>query len=310
MNIRHLQLFCQVVDCNLNISAAAKALYTSQPSASRHLHAIEEKLGVGLFVRSKKRILALTDSGKQVLQSARRILFEMETIDQIGNVSGQEKRGNLVVAASHTHARYSLPQVVRTFIAQYQNVRLVLRQGDPHQIAAWVSSGSADIGICAEPLERPKELIFFPCHKHYRIILAPPDHPLTKIKKPTLAQLAKFPLITYEAPFTVHRRVVEAFELKGLTPNIVLTATDVDVMKTYVKCGLGVAIVASLAFNANEDTELAAINGNHLFEPDMIKIALREGTYLKSYVYDFIELFSPSLRREHIRKVLFDRQNL
>jgi len=307
MNLRHLQLFCEVVNTNLNISAAAKALHTSQPSVSRHLLALEHELGVALFVRSKKRILGLTGPGEVVLESARRVLFEVENINQAGKVHGKEKRGNLVVAASHTHARYSLPKVVRAFIAQYPNVRLVLRQGDPHQIAEWVASGNADIGICAEPLERPKDIMFFPCHKHHRIILTPLGHPLAAIKKPTLAQLSRYPLITYEAPFTVHRRIVEAFESYGLSPNFVLTATDVDVMKTYVKAGLGLAIVASLAHNAEEDMGLVAISASHLFKPDLIKIALRKGTYQRSYTYDFIELFSPLLKREQLQALLFDQ---
>jgi LysR family cys regulon transcriptional activator len=197
---------------------------------------------------------------------------------------------------------------LRAFIARYPNVRLVLRQGDPHQIATWVASGNADIGICAEPVERPKDIMFFPCHKHNRIILAPPDHPLASVNKPTLTQLSKYPLITYEAPFTVHRRIVEAFENKGLSPNFVLTATDVDVMKTYVKAGLGLAIVASLAHNADEDNDLVAIEASHLFKPDIIKIALRKGTYQRSYTYDFIELFAPSLKREQLQAMLFDER--
>jgi len=306
MNLRHLKLFSQVVDSNLNVSAAAKALHTSQPSVSRHLLALEEKLGVSLFVRSKKRILGLTGAGEEVLECARRILFDIDVIDEIGKVNGREQRGHLVVAASHTHARYSLPSVVRAFIARYPNVRLVLRQGDPHQISAWVSSRNAEIGICAEPVEHPKDVLFVPCHRHDRIILVPPMHPLTHVSRPTLAQLSKYPLITYEAPFTVHRRIVEAFSLKGLTPNIVLTATDVDVMKTYVKSGLGVAIVASLAYDPKDDRGVVAINASHLFKPGVINVALRKATHLRSYAYDFIELFAPSLKRGPIEKLLFN----
>jgi len=307
MNLRHLQLFCEVVNANLNISAAAKALHTSQPSVSRHLLSLEGELGVALFVRSKKRILGLTGPGEAVLESARKVLFELENIAQAGNVHGEEKRGNLIVAASHTHARYSLPKVVQAFIAKYPNVRLVLRQGDPHQIASWVASGNADIGICAEPVERPKDIMFFPCHKHHRIILAPPQHPIAAIKRPTLTKLSQYPLITYEAPFTVHRRIVEAFENKKLSPNFVLTATDVDVMKTYVRAGLGLAIVASLAHNAEDDKDLVAVDASHLFKPDVIKIALRRGTYQRSYTYDFIELFSPSLKRDQLQTMLFNQ---
>lgn len=305
MNLRHLQLFYQVVNSNLNISAAAKALHTSQPSVSRHLHSLEEEVGASLFMRSRKRLIGLTSTGEEVLESARRILFEFEKIGELGKARGCEQRGNLIVAASHTHARYSLPKAVQTFIRQYPRVRLVLRQGDPHQIADWVATGEADIGICAEPLVRPKGILFFPCHQHHRIILAPPGHPLTRTRKPTLTQLSKYPLITYEAPFTVHRRILEAFEAKGLTANFVLTATDVDVMKTYVKNRLGVAIVASLAYDAKEDVDLIAISASHLFKPDVIKVVLRGGIHIRSYVYDFLSLFSPALKREQIQKTLF-----
>jgi len=225
---------------------------------------------------------------------------------QIGQADSLQQTGSLTIAASHAQARYSLPQVVREFMTKHPKVRLVLLQGGPDQITDWVSQGQADIAITSETNKLIPDLALFPCHKHSRILLVPQGHPLKRITKPTLEQLAKYPLITYNASFSVYRRVEEAFARKRLVPNIVLSATDVDVMKTYVRLGLGVAIVASLAFNAREDKYLQAIDANHLFEPNLINIGLRKGTYLKPYVYDFIEMFSPPLRREQIKRVLFN----
>lgn len=310
MNLRQLRMLCEVVNSNFNASAAAAALHTSQPSVSRHLIALEQELGVKLLARSKRRLVGLTGPGEIVLQSARRVLFELENIQQAGARHHGETRGNLTVAASHTHARYSLPKIVSAFIARYPEVKLALRQGDPYQIVRWVASGEADIGICAEPPERPKGVIFLPCHQHDRIVLAPKQHPIARLgKKPTLTTLARYPLITYDAPFMVHRRIVETFDAHGIRPNFVLTATDVDVMKTYVRAGLGLAIVASRAYDAAEDKGIVAISVNHLFRPDLIKLALRKDTYHRSYAYDFIERFSPSLNRAKVQAALFDQRD-
>lgn len=304
MNIRQLQLLSQVVDCNLNISRAARMAHTSQPSVSRHLQALENQLGLRIFVRTKRKVTGLTTTGHQVLQSARRILCEIETLNDLGKKSDADQHGSITIAASHTYARYVLPTVVRSFMQRYPHVRLALRQGDPQQILQWVNTGATDIGVCAEPNDRPKDVLFFSCNRHERLILTPNRHPLVKVKKPTLYQLSKHPIITYDSQFAIHKSIVRSFETRGLEPNIVLTATDVDVMKTYVRSGLGIAVVASLAYDKADDYGLAAINANHLFEPTTIKLGLRKGTFLRSYVYDFIELFAPSLKRDEIQRAL------
>jgi LysR family cys regulon transcriptional activator len=195
--------------------------------------------------------------------------------------------------------------VVKAFMARHPKVRLVLRQGDPQQIMHWAASGEADIAICAERNERPTDLVFFSCNRHERVILTPHAHPLCRSRRPTLEQLSRYPLITYDAQFAIYRKIVERFDDAGLTPNIVLTATDVDVMKTYVRSGLGVAIVASVAYSAAEDRQLKAINANHLFEPTTIKLGVRKATFLRPFVYDFIESFAPNLKREDIQRALF-----
>lgn len=304
MNLRQLQLLLQVVDCNLNVSAAARASHTTQPSVSRHLQALEKRLGIRIFVRSRRRITGLTGVGRQVVDSARRVMHAAKSLEALGRHTGRQQRGTITIAASHTYARYSLPHIVCAFMRRHPKVRLVLRQGDPQQIMAWASSGEADVAICAEPNGRSKDLVFFSCNRHDRVILVPPGHPLARMKRPTLKQLSAYPLITYDAQFAIHRKILEAFEAHALMPNIVLTATDVDVMKTYVKCGMGVAVVASLAYSPAEDRELQAIAANHLFEPTTIKLGVRKAAFLAPFVYDFIEAFSPSLKREHIEAAL------
>ncbi|MDP1673251.1 MAG: LysR substrate-binding domain-containing protein [Burkholderiales bacterium] len=306
MKLRQLQLLCQVVDCNLNVSEAARVMHTTQPNVSRQLQALEQELTIGIFVRSKKKLMALTDAGAEAVQSARRAIREIESIGQIGKTGSLLQTGSLTIAASHAQARYTLPEVVREFMKKHPKVRLVLLQGGPEQIMSWVIQGQADIAITSETNKLIPDLALFPCHKHSRILLVPRGHPLKRISKPTLEQLAKYPLITYNASFSVYRRVEEAFSRKRIVPNIVLSATDADVMKTYVRLGLGVAVVASLAFSAREDKDLQAIDANHLFEQNLINIGLRKSTYLKPYVYDFIEIFSPLLRREQIQRTLFN----
>lgn len=307
MQLRPLRLLLHVVDSGFNVSKAARAAHTSQPNVSRHLQALERELGVKIFLRAERRITGLTGTGQQVLESARRILYEVDGLRDLATVSPKDREGRIAIAASHTYARYSLPDVVTAFKKRYPRVRLVLRQGDPQEIMSWTISGATDLAICAALNERPKELVFFSCNRHDRIILAPAGHPLCAVKRPTLEQLARYPLITYDAQFGIHHTILESFESRHLTPNIVLTATDVDVMKTYVKSGLGVAIVASLAYHRGEDRNLRAIPASHLFSPTTIKLGLRKGGFLPSFVYDFIEMFSTNLKRQDIERVLLAR---
>lgn len=303
MNLKQLRLLAQAAECDLNISRTARRAHTSQPSVSRHLQALEAQLGVRIFIRRKRKVMGLTDTGRRVLQSARRVLHEIEAMNELSAKAATD-HGSITVAASHTYARYSLPAVVRTFMQRYPNVRFVLRQGDPQQIVTWAATGAVDVAICAEPEDPPRDLAFFSCGGHERLILTPTGHPLGRLKKPTLRQISGYPLITYDSQFAIHRTILGAFEAAGLTPNIVLTATDVDVMKTYVKCGLGIAVVPSLAYTRTEDRGLVAINANHLFEPTTMRVALRRDTYLRPFVYDFIELFAPGLRRSQIQSAL------
>lgn len=304
MKLNQLKLFCQVVDYGLNISSAARAVHTSQPSVSRHLQALEKELGARLFVRSKKRILGLTDSGKEVLRTARRVISELDGLTHLSQ-RGKEQQGHITISASHTHARYLLPEIVERFRSLYPRVRLTFREGDPDQIIRWLTSGNADLAISATPREPAKNLVCFPCCQHRRLILTPAGHPLAKVKRPTLQRLARYPLITYDSQFTVHKTVLDVFHKAGLTPNIILSATDVDVMKAYVKRGVGVAIVAALAFDRSEDKKLCAVEAGHLFPANTVKLWLRKDASLPTYIYDFLETFSPALQRDMVREALF-----
>lgn len=306
MKLNQLKLFCQVVDDGLNISSAARALHTSQPSVSRHLYALEKELGVSLFLRSRKRILGLTDSGREVLRTARRVISELDGLTQLANARGNEEQGHITISASQTHARYLLPEVVQRFRRLYPRIRLVFRVGDPDHIIQSLIGGNADLAISADPREPAKNLVCFPCREVERLILTPPNHPLAKIARPTLQDLVKYPLITYDSQITVHRLVLDAFRKAGLTPNIVLSATDVDVIKTYVKRGLGVAIVAATAFDRSEDKNLCAVEGGHLFPANTIKLWLRKDASLPSYVYQFIEMLSSSLKPDRVRAALLE----
>jgi LysR family cys regulon transcriptional activator len=304
MKLRQIELLCQLADAGLSVSRAANAMHTTQPNASRQLQALEREVGASLFVRSQRRILGLTPAGTQALESARRVLREVDHLSNVRQVAPEEQSGSMTVAVSHTQARYFLPEVVRWFRQSYPRVRVVLRQGDPRQLLTRLAAGEADIAITSEASISFSKLALFSCHKSPRVIVTPQRHPLTIVERPSFADLAQYPLITYDDSFAIHARLIGNFEQHGVTPNIVLTATDVDVMKTYVRYGLGVAIVASLAFGGTEDEDLTAIPAAHLFDPSVIKIVLRKGTYVAPYVLDFIRRLSPSLTTEAILQKL------
>jgi len=304
MRMHQLKLLCQAVDCDLNLSSTARSAHISQPSVSRHLQALEEELGVAVFVRTRRRLCGLTSTGQQVLELARRILRDLDAVEAIGRDAVGAQLGTITIAASHTYARYALPGVIRTFMALHPNVRLVLRQGDPLQILHWADSGEADLAICAETESCPRDLALFNCSRHGRVILMPRDHPLGRSRRPSLQQLAGERLITYDANFTLHRRIVATFEAAGLAPDIVLTATDVDVMKAYVRSGMGIAVMAALAYSRDDDRDLLAVDASHLFEPAAINVVLHRGRVPRPFVFDFIALFAPALRRETMQRVL------
>lgn len=296
MKLRQLQFIREVADNGFSISQAAATLLTSQPSVSRQIQSLERELGVPIFERYKGRITGITRPGRAIVQGAVRIVNECKDLQRIGDEYACEGTGVLTVAASHTHACYVLPTVITQFTKVHPLVRLSLRQGNPNQIAAWVSTGEADVCIGTAPLASTEGVLFVPCSKHHRIVLAPRSHPLARMKpKHTLEALARYPLITYDKSFAAYGQIVRAFARRGLQPNIVLSATDVAVMKTYVRSGLGIAIIASLAYAPSEDRDLCAIDVRHLFESGTINLGVKRGGYLTQYVRDFIEIFAPGV---------------
>lgn len=308
MHLKQLTFLCRIVDEGFNVSDAAVALHTSQPSVSRQIRALEEELGVEVFVRGKKRFLGLTKPGAEVLRIARHVLRDMDNLKNVGNEYMSQEGGILTVATSHTQARYILPRVIRKFTEQHPKVSLILRQGTPLQTAEWVSNGEADIAISSESAHPPSDVVLLPCYDQHKVVLVPAGHPLLSVQSLTLEALAEHPLITYGTQFLTHSHVMHAFDAKNLRPKFVLSATDVDVMKTYVKHGLGVAIVAELAYDREADSTLRAIAAKHLFPPSRISIGIEKNSYLRSFVFDFILAFSPSLTRAVVERAIFDRQ--
>jgi LysR family cys regulon transcriptional activator len=298
MKLQQLRYICEVARHNLNLSNAAEALFTSQPGISKQIRSLEDELGVDIFVRHGKRVVAVTEPGKAILEIAQRVLKDVENLRQVGEEFTEEDNGHLTIATTHTQARYALPQVIQRFTKRYPGVRLSLRQGSPTQISELVTSGEADIAIATEAIELYEDLVMLPCYEWNRCVLVPPGHPLLKAKKLTLEAMAGFPMITYDFAFTGRSKMNQAFADKGLTPNVVLTAIDADVIKTYVELGLGIGIVAMMAYDPKRDTHLRAMDASHLFEPSTTRIGIRKNSYLRGYTYEFIEMFASHLTRK------------
>ena len=302
MKLQQLRCLVEIARRGLNVSEAAEALHTSQPGVSRQIRALEDELGVEIFVRNGKRLSALTEPGKAAIEIAERILAETTNLKRAGEEFANEKLGTLTVATTHTQARYALPQAVTAFKRRYPKVRLVIHQGNPTQICEQVLAGEADFCIATEAIALYPDLVSLPCYQWNRCVVVPPKHPLLKRKPLTLEALAEHPIVTYDFAFANRSLVEKAFEARGLAPNIVLTALDADVIKTYVELGLGVGIMASMAFNAKRDRPLRAIDASHLFESSTTRMGIKRGTYLRRYAYDFIELFAPHLPREIVTR--------
>ncbi len=285
-------------------SADMDWLYTSQPGVSKQIKSLEDELGIEIFVRNGKRITAITPPGQAILEIAQRMLHDADNLKHVSEEFRARDSGTLTVATTHTQARYALPPVVKQFIQRYPKVRLNLHQGSPTQIAQQVLSGEADLAIATESLALYDELVTLPCYEWHHCVITPPKHPLLAEKKLTLEKLAQFPVITYDFAFSGRGKINAAFQAKGLAPNIVLTAIDADVIKTYVELGLGIGIVAQMAVMPERDKHLRMLDAAHLFQPSVTRIALRKNEYLRGYSYDFIELFAPQLTHARIAAAL------
>ena len=297
MKLQQLRYIVEIQRQGLNVSEAAEALYTSQPGISKQVKLLEEELGVTIFERSGKRFSGLTEPGKAVLAIAERILREAENLKRASSEFASGATGHLVLAATHTQARYALPVVVRDFVARHPTIKLEMHQGSPTQIAEWVVAGEADIGIATEALDQYPQLITLPVRQWSHCVIAPEGHPVLASLPLALDELARWPLITYDTAFTGRSRINRAFERIGAAPNVTLSALDSDVIKTYVSLGLGLGIISALAFDAQRDAGLVAVDASHLFESNTTRLALRRGTYLRRHDYDLIALFAPHLSR-------------
>lgn len=309
MNFQQLRSIREASRRGFNLTEVANVLFTSQPGVSRQIRELEEELGVDIFERNGKRLTGLTEPGKGILPIIERLLLEAENLHQAGSEYSDQTKGTLAIATTHTQARYVLPKVVQQFRQAFPEVRIALQQSSPEHIAEWVMSGKADIGIATEGLSQFKDLVSFPCYEWNHVIVVPDGHPLLRKETLTLEDLANYPLITYDVGFTGRGHIDAAFLDAGLRTDIVLTAMDSDVIQQYVALGLGVGIVASMAIETNRTNGLRTIAADHLFTPNVTRLAVRRGAYLRTYTYDFIRQFAPALTKDDIRKAIADADN-
>jgi LysR family cys regulon transcriptional activator len=300
MNFQQLRSIRETARRGYNLTEVANALFTSQPGVSRQIRELEDELGVIIFERNGKRLTGLTEPGKGILKIIDKLLVEAENLQQASQDYAGQNSGTLTIAATHTQARYALPKVVQSFRADFPDVRIALQQSAPDHIAEWVLSGKADIGIATEGLSQFPDLVSFPCYRWSHLIVVPDGHPLLNQSPIRLEDLAQFPLITYDVGFTGRGHIDAAFAAAGVKTDIVLTAMDSDVIKQYVSLGLGVGIVASMAFDHGRDRGLRAVEASHLFAPNVTRLAVRRGAYLREYAYRFISQFAPELKRLEI----------
>ena len=304
MNLQQLRYLCAVVDHGLNVSVAADALFTSQPGISKQIRQLEDELGVPIFIRQGKRLAALTAGGEVIVATARRALQELNNLKRVGAEFKSEDTGALAIATTHTQARYVLPPVLKRFAERYPKVRLLLHQGNPAQVAEQTERADVDVGIATEALADYPGLVSLPCYTWNRCVLVPKGHPLGKVRPLTLEALARYPIVTYDFSFTGRSQINAAFAAKGIEPNVVLTALDSDVIKTYVELGLGAGIIAQMAYDPARDTQFDKLDAAHLFAASTTRLALRRGVYLRGFVYEFITLFAPQFDRSAIDAAL------
>ena len=304
MKLQQLKYICEVVKQDLNLSKAAAELYTSQPGVSKQIRALEDELGVDIFIRHGKRFTGITEPGRAIIQKAQAALTDLNSLRNISNEFTNETSGSLKIATTHTQARYALPLVIKQFREKFPNVKLSLYQGSPTQISQMTSSGEADIAIATEAISLEKDLALLPCYQWNRCILTPPKHPLLRSKRVSLEEISEFPIITYDFAFTGRSKINQAFEEKGLKPDVILTAIDADVIKTYVELELGIGIVAMMAYDPARDTKIRALDASHLFEASTTRIGLRKNSYIRGYVYEFISMFAPHLDKKVVDSIL------
>ncbi len=297
MKLQQLRFVREVVRRGFNVSTAAEALHTAQPGVSNQIQLLEQELGVQIFERKGKRLTGLTRPGQVIVEMIDRVLRESDNIKRAGAEFSSEGNGTLSIATTHTQARYALPPVIKRFTERFPAVRLDIHQGNPTQVSEMAVAGVVDIAIATEAIDLFPQLVVLPCYEWNRCVVAPPGHPILNEQPLTLEAIAQYPIVTYDFAFAGRSKINKAFEARGLQPNVVLTAIDSDVIKTYVELGLGIGVLAKMAFDPERDRNLRMLDASHLFEPSTTRIGIRRGAYLRGYVYTFIELFAPHLSR-------------
>lgn len=304
MNFQQLRIIREAVRRDFNLTEVANALFTAQSGVSKHIKDLEDELGIELFVRRGKRLLGLTEPGKELATIADRMLLDAENMKRLAEQFSNKESGKLTVATTHTQARYALPSVVAQFKSLFPKVHLALHQGSPEEIASLLRSGEADIGIATEALAGDPNLASFTWYDWRHSLVVPQGHPLASSNPLSLANLAEYPLITYHEGFTGRAQIDHAFAEAGLAPDIVMSALDADVIKTYVELGLGVGIVASVAFHPTKDAGLIRLEGPEAFVTNTTRIAIRKGHYLRGFAYRFVELCAPAITESMMREAV------
>lgn len=310
MNLHQIRFVSETVKQNFSLTEAARALFTSQPGVSKAIIELEDELGFQIFKRHGKRIKGLTVPGELVYKACERVISELENMRAVGEEFASRDSGRLTVGVTHTQARYVLPQAVAAFRKKFPKVKLVLLQGTPQQLAEWVRKDQADIAVATEALAGEADLVTFPCFDWGHVLVASQGDKRVKAfvgeqgRQLALADIANMPLITYEGQFAGRKRIDAAFQRAGLAPDVVLEAIDADVIKTYVKLGLGVGIIAEVAFDVAKDEGLVAMPVAHLFGKNTTRLALRQGVFMRTVMYEFISTFAPMLSRAMVDKVL------
>ncbi len=308
MNFQQLRYVRETVRRQFNLTEAARALHTSQPGVSRQIRELELELGVDLFERRGRRFVGLTAAGRDLLPVVERLLGEAQNLKRIGEEHAAPGTGRLVVATTHTQARYMLPQVVASYRTRFPKVRLSLQQGSPTAIAKMVIQGEADLAIATESLDHYPELLALPAYRWSHTVVVPVAHPLTRQRRLTLADLAAWPVVTYSTEFAGRSRIDQTFAAAGLQLDVVLTAIDSDVIKTYVELGLGIGIIASVAFDARRDRGLRRLPTESLFPVNTTRVAIRGDLRLRAVVAAFIETFAPELTRLRVEEAIAQRR--
>jgi LysR family transcriptional regulator, cys regulon transcriptional activator len=301
MNFQQLRSIREAVRRGFNLTEVAVALHTSQPGISRQIRELEDELGVEIFVRVGKRLTGLTPAGARVLPWVERLLLDADNLQRAGDDFRLGESGVFSIAATHSQARYALPATVHDFRARHPKVQLQLHQGSPAQVGQMLLNGTADVGIASNVLAEEPELVALPCYRWTHSLIVPPGHAL--LDGPvSMERLAEHPVITYDNGFTGRGSIDDAFARAGLKPSVVLTAMDADVIKTYVELGLGVGIIAAIAFDEERDIHLRAIDARSLFPINTTSVGVRRGGLMRAFAYDFITLFAPHLKRDIVEQ--------